>query len=74
MLVLSRKKGESIIIADNIKITVLSIRGPNVRLGIRAPNETPVHRSEVYAAIQSEQEAAEAEETSESARPNSSES
>lgn len=54
MLVLSRKKNESIVIDDNIIVTVVEIRGDKVRLGIQAPKEVPVHRSEVYAAIQSE--------------------
>ena len=54
MLVLSRKKNESIIIDDNIVITVIEIRGDKVRLGIQAPQEIPIHRSEVHAAIQSE--------------------
>ncbi len=51
MLVLSRKKNESIIIGDNIKIVVIEIRGDKVRLGIEAPKEIPVHRLEVYLAI-----------------------
>ena len=52
MLVLSRKKNESIVIDDNIVITVVEVRGDKVRLGIEAPKETPVHRQEVYDAIQ----------------------
>jgi carbon storage regulator len=52
MLVLSRQRDESIIIGDNIKITVVDIRGDKVRLGIEAPTEIPVHRQEVYEAIQ----------------------
>ena len=59
MLVLSRKKNESIVIDDNIVITVVEIRGDKVRLGIQAPKEIPVHRSEVHAAIHSEQAAKE---------------
>jgi carbon storage regulator len=58
MLVLSRKKNETIIIDDHIVITVVEIRGDKVRLGIEAPKEIPIHRSEVHAAIHSEQQAA----------------
>ena len=54
MLVLSRQRDESIIIGDNIVITVVDIRGDKVRLGIAAPREVPVHRREVYEAIQRE--------------------
>ncbi len=52
MLVLTRKREEQIVIADNIVITVIEIRGGKVRLGIQAPAEIPVHRKEVYEAIQ----------------------
>ncbi len=51
MLVLSRKKNESIVINDEITIVVVEIRGDKVRLGIEAPKEVPVHRNEVYEAI-----------------------
>lgn len=51
MLVLSRKKNESIIINDVITVTVVEIRGDKVRLGIVAPKEVPVHRQEVFDAI-----------------------
>ena len=54
MLVLSRQKDESIIIGDNVEITIVDIRGDKVRLGITAPKEIPVHRREVYEAIQRE--------------------
>lgn len=54
MLVLSRHRDESIIIGDDIVITVVDIRGDKVRLGINAPVEIPVHRQEVYEAIQRE--------------------
>lgn len=54
MLVLSRQRDESIIIGDNIVITIVDIRGDKVRLGIQAPTEIPVHRQEVYDAIQRE--------------------
>lgn len=57
MLVLSRKKNESIIIDDTIVITVVEIRGDKVRLGIEAPREVPIHRSEIHEAIQKEQAA-----------------
>jgi len=52
MLILSRKAMESIIIGENITITVLGILGNQVRLGIDAPREIPVHRQEVYLRIQ----------------------
>lgn len=54
MLVLSRKKNESIVIADMITIVVVEIRGDKVRLGIEAPADIPVHRQEVWDAIQRE--------------------
>lgn len=54
MLVLSRQRDESIMIGDTIVITVVDIRGDKVRLGINAPAEIPVHRQEVYEAIQME--------------------
>lgn len=54
MLVLSRKKNESIIINDNITVTVIEIRGDKVRLGIEAPKTVSVHRREVYEAIHSQ--------------------
>lgn len=54
MLVLSRQRDESIMIGDNIVVTIVDIRGDKVRLGIEAPTEIPVHRQEVYEAIQRE--------------------
>ena len=54
MLVLSRQRDESIIIGDNVVVTVVDVRGDKVRLGIQAPREIPVHRREVYEAIQRE--------------------
>jgi len=51
MLVLSRKKNESIVINNDITIVVVEIRGDKVRLGVEAPKEIPVHRREVYDAI-----------------------
>lgn len=52
MLVLTRKLGESIAIDDHIKVVVVQIKGKQVRLGIKAPKETKIHREEVYMAIQ----------------------
>ena len=52
MLVLTRKLGESIAIDDHIKVVVVQIKGKQVRLGIQAPKETKIHREEIYAAIQ----------------------
>ncbi|MBO7375353.1 MAG: carbon storage regulator CsrA [Lachnospiraceae bacterium] len=58
MLALSRKKNEAIIINNNIEITVLEIKGEQVKIGINAPKEVPVYRKEVYIQIQeSNQEA-----------------
>ena len=56
MLVLSRKRNEQIVIGENIVIVVVDIRGDKVRLGIEAPKSVPVHRKEVYEAIQREKE------------------
>lgn len=56
MLVLSRKKNEVINIGDNIRITIVEVRGGNVRIGIEAPDDVSVHRHEVYDAIKREQE------------------
>ena len=56
MLVLSRKKNESIVINDDITIVVVEIRGDKVRLGVKAPKEVPVHRNEVYEAIRRNQQ------------------
>ncbi len=54
MLVLSRRLGETLVIGDDIKITVLGISGNQVRLGIAAPKDVSVHREEVYRRIQDE--------------------
>jgi carbon storage regulator len=58
MLVLSRQKDETIMIGDDVEITVVDIRGDKVRLGIKAPPHIPVHRKEVYEAIKRENRAA----------------
>ena len=54
MLVLSRNKDESIMVGDNVEITIVDVRGDKVRLGITAPREIPVHRKEVFEAIKRE--------------------
>ena len=54
MLVLSRQRDESIVINDNVVVTIVDIRGDKVRLGIEAPTDIPVHRREVFEAIQRE--------------------
>jgi len=59
MLVLSRKKNETILIGDDIIITIVDIRGDKVRMGITAPTDIPVHRREVYDAIKRQLEAQE---------------
>ncbi|MEM7454039.1 MAG: carbon storage regulator CsrA [Planctomycetota bacterium] len=58
MLVLSRHRDESIMIGDDVMITIVDVRGDKVRLGIDAPQEIPVHRQEVYEAIKRENEKA----------------
>lgn len=58
MLVLSRKRDESIIIGDEIEITVVDIRGEQIKIGVTAPKNVSIHRKEVYDAIQEENKAA----------------
>ena len=59
MLVLSRQKEESIMIGDDVEITIVDVRGDKVRLGINAPRSISVHRKEIYLAIQKEKDAEE---------------
>ena len=54
MLVLSRQKDESIVIGDDVEVTIVDVRGDKVRLGINAPRSISVHRKEIYEAIQRE--------------------
>lgn len=58
MLVLTRKIGETIVIDDDVRITVVQIKGKQVRIGVDAPKETKIHREEIYQAIQDENRAA----------------
>jgi len=58
MLVLSRQRDQTIMIGDDIEITIVDVRGDKVRLGITAPKSVPVHRKEVYEAIRRENQAA----------------
>ena len=52
MLALSRKKGEALIINNNLEITVLEVKGDQVKIGIKAPKDVPIYRNEVYEQIQ----------------------
>ena len=54
MLALTRKKGESIVINNNIEISVLEIRGDQIKIGVSAPKDVPIYRKEVYLQIQEE--------------------
>jgi len=58
MLILTRRPGEAIRIGDDIEATILGVKGNQIRIGINAPKETPVHREEVYQRIKDEYDAA----------------
>ena len=56
MLALTRKKGEALVLKNNIEVTILEIRGDQVKIGVSAPKEIPIYRKEVYLQIQKENE------------------
>lgn len=58
MLALTRKKGESLVVDNHIEVTVLEIRGDQVKIGINAPKDVPIYRKEVYLQIREENQAA----------------
>ncbi len=57
MLILTRRVGETLYVGDEIKVTVLGVKGNQVRIGVAAPDDVPVHREEIYKKIQAEKDA-----------------
>jgi|TARA_B110000914_G_scaffold103086_1_gene90373 carbon storage regulator len=65
MLILTRRVGETLVIGDDVTVTVLGVRGNQVRLGVNAPKDVAVHREEIYQRIQNEKDAENSTESSE---------
>lgn len=72
MLILTRRVGESLVIGDNVNVTVLGVKGNQVRIGVNAPKDIAVHREEIYQRIQQEREASADAEPQQTAVPDSS--
>jgi len=64
MLILTRRVGETLVIGDDVNVTVLGVRGNQVRLGVNAPKEVAVHREEIYQRIQKENDSSDSSESS----------
>ncbi len=69
MLILTRRVGETLIIGDDVTVTVLGVKGNQVRIGVNAPKEVSVHREEIYMRIQQEKEGGSASQPAEAADP-----